>query len=501
MVAAAKGVRLRVFRLVFASLVACSAMQTPSFIAAQEEPSSPTEETQELRATLVERSATAINYRPRSGATTIDFRGTELMPEASGQARVESQKGYIEINATFRNMPPASKFGAEYLTYVMWAVTPEGRADNMGEIQLNKRRNGELLATTELQVFALVVTAEPYFAVTRVSDVVVLENQVREDTKGKPEEINATYELLKRGQYEEVANVLDLKVETNVPLELYQARYAVQFADATEAGRYATEPYAKAKASLERAESYLPEKPGAKVRGSERQELVRAAREAVQTAEDALGITAKRKKEEADRRAKDEAEKAAAQAKKEAEESARLAAERDEERQEAEAQAAIAMKAFERSVEEKTLLRERLLTALKRNLVTAHDPERGLVVNMSDVAEAGWFEVGQSTLNCQAREKLARLAGIVISYPDLTLAIEGHTDDTGTPEANQQLSEKRAEAVETYLVDQGVSSEKISATGWGETKPVAKGQSDEARRQNRRVEIVVSGKIIGTEVR
>ena len=485
---------MKVFRLFFCFLA------MTSWCGAQSQPEALAGEAEDLRAGLVERSATAINYRPRSGATTIDFRGTKLMPEASGQARVESKKGYIEINANFRDVRPASDFGAEYLTYVMWAVTPEGRAVNMGEIQLSKRQNGELRATTELQVFALVVTAEPYFAVTRISDVVVLENEVREDTKGKPEEIDARYELLKRGQYKSLANPLELNVHPNVPLELYQARNAVQFASASEAERYAREPYDKAKASLARAETYLPEEPGKKIRGSERQELVRAAREAVQTAEDAFGITAKRKAEEAEKRAKDEADRAATQARKDAEEAERLRQQEEEERKAAVAQRDIMTQALEASIEEKVRLRERLLLLLKQNLDTKYDRERGLVVNLSDVTEAGWFEVGKSELHCQAREKLARLAGIVVTYPDLTLAVEGHTDDTGTEEANQRLSEERAAAVEQYLIGQGVPSDKISARGWGEAVPIVKDQTPEGRRQNRRVEIIVSGEVNGTRI-
>src|SRR6478735_2582384 len=175
------------------------------------------------RITVTERTTKAISYRNRSGATKIDFAGTALMPAAHAEAKVESKKGYIEIEVEFRNLPEATQFGAEYLTYVLWAITPEGRTSNLGEILRGDGTSGKLDVTTELQVFGLVVTAEPYFAVSRPSDVVVMENVVRKDTVGKIELIDAKYELLQRGQYQHLTNVLDLKVNGKTPLELYEA--------------------------------------------------------------------------------------------------------------------------------------------------------------------------------------------------------------------------------------------------------------------------------------
>jgi hypothetical protein len=152
------------------------------------------------RVTVVARTMKAINYNHRSGSTEIGFRGTSLMPLAMGNAKVESKQGVIKINADMRKLEPATKFGPEYLTYVMWAVTPEGRATNVGEVLLNGT-NSKLDATTELQSFGLFITAEPYFAVTQPSDVVVMENFVRHDTTGTIEEMDAKFELLQRGQY------------------------------------------------------------------------------------------------------------------------------------------------------------------------------------------------------------------------------------------------------------------------------------------------------------
>src|SRR5579871_557949 len=183
------------------------------------------------RITVVARTTKAINYHHRSGSTRIGFRGTALMPDARGEAKVESKQGVIKIDAEMERLGPATQFGHEYLTYVMWAITPEGRATNVGEVLLNHSGKTKLDATTELQSFGLIVTAEPYFAVTQPSDVVVMENFVTRETVGTIEEVDAKYELLQRGQY--VLNVKPEEIktrrlDTRVPLELYEARNAVQ---------------------------------------------------------------------------------------------------------------------------------------------------------------------------------------------------------------------------------------------------------------------------------
>ena len=302
------------------------------------------------RVTVTARTAKAINYRHRSGATKIDFRGTELLPLSHGEAKVESKQGYIEIEVEFRNLQPATKFGAEYLTYVLWAITPEGRTSNLGEILLNGT-SSKLDVTTELQVFGLVVTAEPYFAVSRPSDLIVMENMVRTDTVGKIEEIDAKYELLQRGLYEHLANPLALKADRKLPLELYEARNAVQIARAIGADRHAAETFQKAEGSLKQAEAYQARKAG-------RKPVTMTAREAVQTAEDARAIAVKRQEEEtlaaerqqgAEREARADSDRAAAQSETERvtreAEAARIAARAESERltREKDAQAAAAL--------------------------------------------------------------------------------------------------------------------------------------------------------------
>jgi outer membrane protein OmpA-like peptidoglycan-associated protein len=488
-------------------------------------------ETPIFRVTVVSRTAKAINYRHRGGATKIDFRGTALMPEAHGEAKVESKQGYIEIEVEFDDIDfPASRFGPEYLTYVMWAITPEGRATNLGEVIRNGNES-KLNVTTELQNFGLVVTAEPYFAVSQPSDVVVMENVVRADTLGKIDVIDAKYELLQRGQY--VMNAEGFRPvpeDRNTPLELREARNAVRIAQLAGADRYATDTYQKAVRSLEQAESYQQRKINEK-------SIVQVAREAVQVAEDSRLIALKRIEEErlAMERRKAAEREAAARAAADAEaerraraEEARVAAER----MKADAEAAAARAAAEREAaerarqaaiaeqqalkeqadrarqavadanrlrqeaeQERAELRKRLLDQLNMVLET-RDTARGLIVNMSDVL----FDFGKHTLRPEAREKLAKIAGIVLAHPGLRLEVEGHTDSVGSDAFNQRLSEQRAASVRDYLNAQGVSALNIAARGFGEAQPVASNDTAAGRQQNRRVELVVSGEVIGSEL-
>src|ERR1043166_2793680 len=502
-------------------------------------------ETPIYRVSVTARTAKAISYRHRSGATKIDFRGTELLPSSYGEAKVESKQGYIAIEVEFRNLQPATKYGAEYLTYVLWAVTPEGRTANLGEILLNGT-SSKLDVTTELQVFGLVVTAEPYFAVTRPSDLIVMENEVRVDTKGKIEEIDAKYELLKRGQYEHLANPLALKVDRRQPLELYEARNAVQIARAIGADRFATDTFQKAEGNLKQAEAYQARKAGTKP-------VTMTARQAVQTAEDARALAVQRQEDQslaserqqgAEREARADSDRAAAQSETERvtreAETARISAQADSERltREKDAQAAAALTEADRlkrendarmaatEVEadrlkrenadqraanqaeldraakdkaqaetEKTELRAQLLSQFNAILQT-RDTARGLIVNMSDVL----FDTGKYSLRPLAREKLAKVAGIVSGHPSLRLDVEGHTDSVGGDDYNQRLSEQRGAAVRDYLTEQGMALGSVTARGFGKTQPVASNDTAQGRQQNRRVELVISGEVIGTVI-
>jgi outer membrane protein OmpA-like peptidoglycan-associated protein len=547
-----------VFALAFCAAVACAQTPNPTQNIPQSERAPQTQGGQSMplyRITVVRRSTPAVNYRHRSSSTKVDFRGTELMPQAKGEARVQSKQGRIDIDAKFADLTAASRFGPEYLTYVLWAITPEGRASNLGEVLLDADNKSKLDVSTDNQAFGLIVTAEPYFSVTTPSDVVVMENFIRADTVGKIETVDASYELLRRGQYTLNAapgQFRPVMVDKRVPLELFEARNAVQIARWTGADRYASDTYKKAENLLAQAEAYQSRKAGQKP-------VAMTAREAAQTAEDSRLIAIRRQDEErlaqerqaaaereakaradadaaaqqqrleAERRVQAEAERTRAEAEKARAEAERLTAEasrkqaelakaqaeaaaQQAERIRAEAEAARqsaladadrarqqaqeADRMRQRAESDREALRQQLLQQLNMVLET-RETARGLIVNMSDVL----FDTGKYTLKPGAREKLARVAGIVLAHPGLTLEVEGHTDNVGGDAYNQRLSEQRADTVREYLVQNGVRSNNITARGFGKTQPVASNETTAGRQQNRRVELVVSGDIIGTQLR
>jgi outer membrane protein OmpA-like peptidoglycan-associated protein len=504
-----------------------------------------------FRVTVVGHSTPAINYRPRKGDTDIDFKGTPLMPLALGKARVEGKKGVMDIEAKFDKLESPTQFGPEYLTYVLWAITPEGRATNLGEVQVHDDE-AKIRVTTELQAFGMIVTAEPYFAVAQPSDVVVLENSVRDNTRGSVDIIQAKYDLLKRGTYlmNEDRRQLKLKpLEPGAPLDLAEARNAVMLARIAQADRYVADTYQKAARLLTEAED-------ARARKRSNDAVMMPARQAVQTAEDARLISLQ-KQEEAfqaeqrerakeretaalDRARAEEATRKLAELERLQAETAKIAAERDRAlaeaarlaaenqaqqarvlaeqsardrtaaeaaRQVAEAQAqqareaaaqaerdrAAAREAAAQAERDKVAFRDQLRQQLNQVLET-RETARGLIVNLSDVL----FDTGSATLKPGTREKLARVSGILLSHPELKLQVEGHTDSVGDEVYNQRLSENRADSVRSYLVAQGIASSAVTTKGFGKSQPVASNDTAAGRQQNRRVELVVAGETIGT---
>jgi outer membrane protein OmpA-like peptidoglycan-associated protein len=504
---------------------------------------------------LVSKSTKAIGYQVGGGPTKVDMKGTSLMQQAGGEAKIQAQKGITKIEVSVFGMGQPSKFGAEFLTYVLWAVSPDGRTSNIGEILTNNLGQGKLQATTQLQTFSLIVTIEPYFSVQQPSELVALENELREDTKGKIFEVS-DYKLMKRGQYQKMGNPLALSPDLKrVPLEMYEARNAVDIARNNQAEQYAGEIFAKAKTALKTAEDLLDSK-------SNKKEIVSRAREAVQFSEDARSLAAQRQEEariakereeaaataraaaeakaaeaasEARRKAdeevrrqaelaaareaqmkaeaesaalkakaeaaeaKAEADAAAAAAKAEADAAATKAAAEQEalraKEAAARAEAERARQEAEKAERDKQELRAKLLEQFNRILETRDTP-RGLVVTMADVL----FDTGKYDLRSTAREKLARLSGIVLAHPGLLLQVEGHTDSTGGEELNQKLSERRAGATRDYLIQQGLAEATITAAGFGKTMPVADNSTADGRQKNRRVEIIIGGEVIGAKI-
>jgi outer membrane protein OmpA-like peptidoglycan-associated protein len=468
----------------------------------------------------ISRTVQAINYRHRSGATDVDLLGTTLLPSADGKAKVRSKRGTIEVEANFGNLQTPTTFGGEYLTYVMWAISPEGRAVNLGEVLVGDNARSKLTATTDLQAFALIVTAEPYYAVRQPSNVVVLENVIRGDTKGTSEAVSAKYELMERGGYLPTGYKFDpVVLSANLPLEFYEARNAMRIAKSEGAESYAADSYQHAVQLMKTADDYAISP------HVEKKPLIAASRDAVQTAEDAREIAVKKidaqlsadqRQASLDAQAKAQAQADAANRLNEQAQSnaataqaAAAKAQADMAANQTASTAAVSAAQSEadqsRLVAEQALQRERQANSEKvamratlseqlNKILETRDSARGLIVSMSDVL----FDTGHYTLKPGAREKLAKVAGILISYPGLNIEVGGYTDNVGGDEMNQKLSENRASTVRSYLVDQGVVTNSVSAKGFGNTSPVASNENASGRQENRRVELVVSGEVIGS---
>lgn len=521
----------------------------------------PLAQTPTFRVMVTSRTTDAVNYKHRSGATRIDFAGTDLMPSADGKAEVNSKRGAIEIEAEFGNLHQPAIFGNEYLTYILWAISPEGRAVNLGEVLVGGNDRSKLKVTTDLQAFALIVTAEPYYAVRQPSNVVVLENVIRKDTKGSVEAVNAKYELMERGGYLPTGYKFDpVVLNAKLPLEFFEARNALRIAQSEGAETYASDSYQHAVQLMNKADGYatskhVPTKP-----------LIAVAREAVQTAEDARQIAVKkmddvrlanerqasadaqaqtqaqaddatRQKHQAEsdtvkaqaakaqaeadmvnaqaakaqaqadtanaQAAKTQAESDAAKARNDAADAQSATAKAQSDMADSKAASATALSAAQADAEksrlaaqqaetDKAAMRTRLSEQLNKILQT-RDSARGLIVSMSDVL----FDTGKYSLKPGAREKLAKVAGILLAYPGLNIEVGGYTDSIGTDDMNQKLSENRAGSVRDYLVQQGVATNSVTSRGFGNTLPVASNDNSAGRQQNRRVELLVSGDAIG----
>lgn len=478
---------------------------------------------------VVDRTLPAINYFHRNGDTKIAFEGTQLLPKAKGEAKVNARNGRTTIDAELEGLSPANGFGQEYLTYVLWAITPEGRPVNLGEVLPSGKGKDHITVSTNLQAFGLMITAEPYFAVTMPSDLVVAQNIATKGTSGIIEPVTAHYTLLPRGAYAETAGrhtvLHPITRHEKTPLEVYEAENAVMIAQAAGADKYAPEAMAGAQRDLENARQFSEKRHDDK-------QAITYAREAVQASEDARIVTIRKIKEEdeqAQRAARERAEQNAEEARQRAEQSrqqaeqAQLAqqqaaqaqqeaAQRAQaeaaQRAQAEAAAAAAQAQAQKAqqaqqeaeqraqqlAQQEQAARERLRSQLSAVLET-RETARGLIMEMPDVL----FDFNKYTLKPAAREKLAKVSGILLAYPDLKVQVEGYTDSIGSDEYNQKLSEERADAVKSYLVSENVQDNNVTAEGFGKGDPIADNSTAAGRAKNRRVELVVSGAAIGVQ--
>ncbi len=449
----------------------------------------------------VSKTVEAVSY-PNNTSSRIDFTGTPLLPFAKGQAKVDNKKGVITIDMQLQKMSPATQLGPEFLTYVLWAITPEGRATNLGELLLNGDK-AKTVATTRTPNFALIITAEPYFAVTEPSEVVVLMGVPGSNTKGMTTPVAAR--LLSRSAYHE-SQLQPIAMDPKVPLAVYEARNAMRIAQLQGAEKYAPNAWSTAQQSQAQMDDYVARK--------QKNPILTAARSTTQQAEDARSLAvraqaaekvAQAKQAEADRAAQLRAEQQAAalqsaEAEARAAKSQAAAAQEAEARAQAEAAKAQADAAAKKSaqqaaeaIEAQRQLRAQLLAQLNSVLQTVDTP-RGLVVTMADIL----FSTGKYQLSQNANLALARMSGVILAHPGLALKIEGYTDSTGSPQFNLKLSGQRADAVRAFLISQGLTPDSVTSVGMGAADPVASNDTSAGRQQNRRVEIVVSGEAIGT---
>jgi len=474
-------------------------------------------QTQQTEATepsenVISGTVAAIGYPVGGGGTKVTMVATPAASQATGEAKVEAKVGGTAVSLKVAGMPQPTVLGAEFLTYVLWTVTPDGTTTNLGEIPIDKTGQGKLDATAQSQTFALIVTAEPYYAVHIPSELVVLVNETRKNTKGKIYPDNS-YKLMRRSEYTKQGNPLALTPDLKkIPLDIYEARNAVEIAKSRGAEQYAPEIFSKAQSSLQMAENALAQNSG-------KNQLISASRQTIQFAEDARALAVRRETaQRIEKEKQDAAAAAAAQAKaaadaqaaEEARRQAELTAAREGQmKAEAAAQAAqasaqqAALQAKAQAARDEAAraraateaLRAELLRQLNDVLQTTDSP-RGLIVNMADVL----FQTGRYELSSDAQLKLAKLSGIIQAHPGLNLAIEGYTDTTGTADFNMTLSQQRADTVRQFLITQGLSPDTITSKGLGESNPIADNSTAAGRKLNRRVEIIVSGQVIGVQI-
>ena len=442
----------------------------------------------------VQRTLEAVSYFPNFGPTSIHFAGTDMAHGVVGHARIYALPGETNVSVQFEHLTPANGFGAQFLTYVLWAVSADGRAQNLGELELAGTK-ASLKVTTALQSFGLIVTAEPYFAVAQPSDVVIAQSVSTKQTSGVLQSVNTHYSLLPRGLYantfgaQTVANPITDREHT--PLALFEAVNAQQISSKAGADQYSPDIMAEVAQDITNAQQ---------IQANKHRDLkleLSFARQAVQRSEDARISTLHKQAAERQRLALQQATDAQAQA-----DAARLAElQAAQERDQAELTAARAQADADKAnqnasatLQDVAAQRERLRAQLNAILETS-ETARGLIVNLNDVL----FATGKATLKVNAQISLAKVATIVSLYPGLKLHVEGYTDTQGGVALNQRLSNTRANSVADFLTHNGVPSDNVTAQGFGESNPVDTNATSLGRAKNRRVNLVVSGSAIGVD--
>jgi outer membrane protein OmpA-like peptidoglycan-associated protein len=470
------------------------------------------------------RHTLALTYREGSG-TRVAIVGADTLKGTLGRADVKRSQGRTRVKLKLDALPHPQSLGSLYTTYMLWAVAPEGRAESLAELPHSK--SFDVDATTSMPTFGLIVTVEPDSAVARPGPRLVAQNALNDDTKGRVQTGKVEYETA-----DERAIAVRGGPDFKTPLQVLGARRAVELARAAGAEQYAGHELDDAEAKLAAAEQLWSGRSKLSKEGD------MTAREAMRLAEHARNVTGERQtaaglaterraartavrqartaaeaaQEEAAlaqgqaAQAQDQAARAQGQA---ARAEAQAAIERQQAQQartqaddamlenakaqasviEAQGEAARAQMEAQQARQDQAAMQEQLYRSLSAILETRREA-RGLIVNLSDVL----FDFDRATLTPGAREKLSKLAGILIGYPgSYRIEVEGHTDSVGSDAYNESLSRGRAQSVATYVTQAGIPSNRIGAVaGLGETQPVASNDSAVGRQQNRRVELIIA---------
>lgn len=493
---------------------------------------------QAVKAITGTRPSLGITY-PEGVTITVKFQGTQRLPFAVGEAKVERKRGTTEIEIELDEVKPASLFGGDYNTYVLWTVSPEGHTVNAGEFIVRGNRS-KLNVTSTLETFGMFVTAEPHYLVPYPSRFVVMENTrpthklggVVGESQIKYRESEGIYNF----ERETLSKAAEAKTE--VRTDIAQARTAIQLAERAGAAKFAVQELNRAREQLLKAEQGQAVGTGVGTQMIQGKEIVRLAFEAQKLAEErtfqaALDAERKASADEAARlerniqEAQTEAEKARLLAEQrklqfEMEERARRASEEAKAQAERDAQAALVAKRQAEEAAAKAaadaeaarlakaqadaaaLAAQQQADAAKRQaeeaankmqaalskVVETRRTARGLILNLPDIL----FEFGKANLKPETREVLARVSGILLVASGYHLSIEGHTDNVGSDDYNVKLSEARAQSVLDYLFQAGVSQDIMNKKGFGESQPRSSNDTAKGRQENRRVEIVIEDK-------
>ena len=465
---------------------------------------------------IAKRHTLAIRYKENDD-TSVSIAGTALNPQTLGRVEVKRKEGRTRLKLKLQNLGHPQSLGPYYTTYVLWAIAPEGQADNLAELPI--KSEFEVDVTTAFQTFGLIITAEPHSAVKLPSPVIVAENILRRGTEGGIEASRIEYSGDSGTLYVvSTQHAPALSADYHTPLLILGARRAVEIAERAGASRYAEQELREAEIKLAALEQTWPSRRKDEEKfsglahdvmrlGERARELAveRIAQAALEEERDAASDTIAQARTEAER-ARDEAERAreeaaasqnaASRAERELAEAqlrveqAQTEAEKARAREDlARVEAERARLEAERAKQDKDELQQRLFTSLSAILETRREA-RGLIVSLSDVL----FDFNQASLRPGAREKLSKLAGILLAYSGtFHIEIEGHTDAIGSQDYNQKLSEDRAQSVSSYLSMAGIGSDRILAVrGFGKMRPVTTNDTPEGRQMNRRVEIVIT---------